>query len=124
MLQSEFHNLIGIEVTPEEYQYIEAIYMASDMSKIGFCKSWRRINIDRIRAYQTEQKRIHKDSINRWNVGEICWRLRGRDSNVYDSPLSDHISKTEYKLLVSLGFNPDQRVWAIIYKMMEYAKMA
>ena len=124
MLQSEFHNLTGIVVSPEEYQHIEAVYMASDMSKIAFCKSWRRMNADRIKAYQTEQKRIHQDAINRWNVGEICWRLKGCDSKVYDSPLSDHISKTEYKLLASLGFNPDQMVWAIIYKMMEYAKMA
>ena len=124
MTQYEFETRAGINVSAQEYESIEAVYMASDLCKDDFCRQWARMNRERIQKARQEEKERQKQAADRWNVGEICWRLRGCDSNVYDSPLSDHISKTEYKLLASLGFNPDQMVWSIIYKMMEYAKMA
>ena len=41
MTQKEFETLTGKEVTAEEYQNIEAVYMADkDMDKVAFCEMW------------------------------------------------------------------------------------
>lgn len=124
MTQNEFETRAGIHVSAQEYESIEAVYMASDLQKDDFCRQWARMNRERIQKARKEEEASQKQAADRWDVSEICWRLRGASSAVYDSPLADHISKSEYKLLVSLGFDPDKPVWAIIYKMMEYAKMA
>lgn len=41
MTQKEFETLTGKEVTAEEYQNIEAVYMADKgMDKVAFCEMW------------------------------------------------------------------------------------
>lgn len=42
MLQKEFEKLTGLTVTAEEYERIDAIYMAAgDINKDDFCEEWR-----------------------------------------------------------------------------------
>ena len=124
MTQYEFETRAGINVSAREYESIEAVYMASDLCKDDFCRQWARMNRERIQKARQEEKERQKQAAERWNVGEICWRLRGCDSKVYDSPLSDHISKKESRLLQSLGFDTARPVWANLYKMMTFAGLA
>ena len=121
MTQYEFESRVGISVSAQEYESIEVVYMASDLQKDDFCKLWVRRNRARIQKVKKEEEERQKQAADRWNVGEICWRLRGSLSAVYDSPLSAHISKKEDRLLQSLGFDTARPVWAILYEMMTFA---
>lgn len=46
----EFQNRVNVNVTPDEYEHIDAVYMASDMEKDEFCAMWRKMNASRVRA--------------------------------------------------------------------------
>lgn len=124
MTQYEFETRAGINVSAREYESIEAVYMASDLCKDDFCRQWARMNRERISKARQEEEERQKQAADRWNVGEICFRLRGASSAVYDSPLADHISKKEGRFLQSLGFDTARPVWAVIYKMMTFAGIA
>lgn len=124
MTQHEFETRAGINVSANEYESIEAVYMASDLCKDDFCRLWARMNRERIQKARQEEEERQKQAADRWNVGEICFRLRGASSAVYDSPLTDHISKKECRLLQSLGFDTARPVWAVLYKMMTFAGIA
>lgn len=50
MLQSEFKERTGVDVTFEEYQAIEKVYMESDLNKDDFCRMWCKMNASRIKA--------------------------------------------------------------------------
>lgn len=124
MTQHEFETRAGISVSAREYESIEAVYMASDLCKDDFCRLWARMNRERIQKARQEEEERQKHAADRWNVGEICVHLRGASSAVYDSPLSDHISKKEGRMLQALGFDSSLPVWAILYKMMTFAGIA
>lgn len=55
MLQSEFKDRTGVDVSFEEYQAIENVYMESDLNKDDFCKMWCKMNASRIRAAKKAQ---------------------------------------------------------------------
>lgn len=59
----EFKNRVMVNVTAEEYEHIEAVYMASDLDKDEFCAMWRKMNKSRVAAAKAEAKR--KEVINR-----------------------------------------------------------
>ena len=41
MTQQEFENLTGLNVTTEEFDYINRVYMASSFQKNQFCHEWK-----------------------------------------------------------------------------------
>ena len=45
----EFQNRVNVNVTPDEYEHIEAVFMASDMEKDEFCAMWRKM--EKARAF-------------------------------------------------------------------------
>ena len=124
MTQREFETRVGISVSAQEYESIEVVYMASDLQKDDFCRQWAHMNRERIKKARQEEEERQKQAADHWNVAEICWRLRGRSSFVYDSPLSKFINKKEGRLLQSLGFDTERPVWAVLYKMMTFAGIA
>ncbi len=63
MLQHEFEELIGREVTTEEYAEANAMYMAAgEMDKAEFCREWTKIGKSRLVAclYETAH-RLNQD---------------------------------------------------------------
>ena len=62
MLQSEFEKLVGMRVSPQEYNAIEEVYTASDMSvsKTEFCNYWCKLNKARIKAYKAKVREQEK----------------------------------------------------------------
>ena len=56
----EFQNRVNVNVTPDEYEHIEAVYMASDMEKDEFCAMWRKMNASRVRAAKEYARRRAK----------------------------------------------------------------
>lgn len=54
MLQSEFKERTGVDVSFDEYQAIEKVYMESDLNKDDFCNMWCKMNSSRIKAAKKE----------------------------------------------------------------------
>lgn len=53
----EFQSRVNVNVTPEEYEHIEAVYKASDLDKDDFCAMWRKMNRSRVIAAAEVRKR-------------------------------------------------------------------
>lgn len=57
MLQAEFKNLTGLDITPEEYQEVENVYMSSDYSKEYFCNMWKNAS-EEARCWMIDMSRM------------------------------------------------------------------
>ena len=63
MTKQEFTSRVLVEVSNEEYQHIESVYMASDMDKDAFCAMWSKMNRNRVNKAKEaikEAKRIEQ----------------------------------------------------------------
>ena len=56
MLQQEFENRVGMQVSAKEYAAIEQVYMNSDVDKDEFCKLWAKMNRQRIARFKADKK--------------------------------------------------------------------
>ena len=66
MLQSEFTERTKVQVSDEEFEAINEVYMHCDLDKDSFCALWRKMNrsrVDAAKATIKEQKRIEKLSL-------------------------------------------------------------
>jgi hypothetical protein len=68
MTRQEFIELATVEVTPEEYSSIEAVYMNSDVDKYKFCAMWREMNETRVAAERRRRRAAAKHQ-------QLCDRL-------------------------------------------------
>lgn len=121
MLQSEFHNLTGIEVSAKEYAAIEIVYLASDVNKAEFCRLWSQMNKARIQDYKRAKLAEKLDAENRWFCAEIFWYLRSLDSATMFEPLANFVNKRQLNRLISLGFNVAGPRYTIAYDLGKYA---
>jgi hypothetical protein len=48
MTKQEFENRTNVQVSFDEYEHIEVVYMASDLDKDEFCKMWCKMNKSRV----------------------------------------------------------------------------
>ena len=66
MLQSEFTERTKVQVSAEEFEAINEVYMNSDLNKDDFCAMWCKMNksrVDAVKAAIKEQKRIDNLSL-------------------------------------------------------------
>lgn len=56
MLQSEFKERTGVDVTLDEYRAIEVVYINSDLDKDEFCKMWCKMNASRVVKAKIDSK--------------------------------------------------------------------
>lgn len=66
MLQSEFTERTKVQVSSEEFEAINEVYMNSDLDKDSFCALWCKMNrsrVDAAKATIKEQKRIENLSL-------------------------------------------------------------
>ena len=66
MLQSEFTERTKVQVSNEEFDAINEVYMNSDLNKDDFCAMWCKMNksrVDAAKATIQEQKRMDKLSL-------------------------------------------------------------
>lgn len=66
MTKQEFENRTHVNVSFREYEQIEGVYMASDLDKDEFCKTWCKMNRSRVKKAkeaEKESKRIESLSL-------------------------------------------------------------
>ena len=66
MLQSEFTERTKVQVSDEEFEAINEVYMNSDLDKDSFCVLWCKMNRSRVEAAKAtikEQKKIESLSL-------------------------------------------------------------
>lgn len=56
MLQQEFFERTGVEVSNYEFDAIHEVYMNSDLDKDEFCKVWCKMNASRVKRAKAEKK--------------------------------------------------------------------
>lgn len=98
MMQQEFEKLTKVKVTSEEYNVIEAAYMACQEDKQVFCKQWlkkdgiRNLLKDRLAKAETRKPLYVSESFNyaRFDVlckgGHMQWELVDGKLCDYESP--------------------------------------
>lgn len=94
MTKQEFIERVNVNVTNEEYEHIEAVYMASDVDKDTFCKMWRQINKSRVKAAKAEAKeRSQKedDMMFLWGVINTRHQKFEYAAKTYDSKTIDRL---------------------------------
>lgn len=71
MTQQEFTNRTQVEVSYNEFNAINEVYMNSDLDKDEFCKMWVKMNHRRVAIYKAEKKATER----RQKVREILWNV-------------------------------------------------
>ena len=108
MLHSEFEKIVGMVVTPEEYEAIEKVYVNSDnnVSKSEFCSFWIRLNKDRIRQYKAkvrEAERLEKVLDKLWDmVYKYKYKITYQNGQ---RQASQYLNKSEKALLDKVGID-------------------
>ena len=80
MLQSEFTERTKVQVSSEEFEAINEVYMHCDLDKDSFCALWCKMNQSRVNAVKAaikEQKRIENLSLFEYmkeKVSEMVYR--------------------------------------------------
>lgn len=105
MLQSEFKERTGVDVSFDEYQAIEKVYMASDLDKDEFCKTWCKMNASRIKAAKKAMaEKVAKDKA-RTRLFNIIRKLeKERHYNIAEEPLTvSFLSESDVTFLQKIG---------------------
>ena len=124
MTQQEFEAR-AMRVSIEEFETINAMYMASDVDKDEFCKLWVKMNNRRVKAFQAEQKRIAEEMELKDKVAAIYWNMNEGENgwiclavNVYSDKEKEALSKA------GIEMEEEQRVYQVRYEMAKYLKIA
>lgn len=120
MLQREFQERVGMEVSVDEYSAIEVIYMNSDLEKDDFCKMWKRINQSRIKEYRRQQKLKEEEGVLRDKLYNIYHKTIGLSWDKYNLTMQEYFSKVEMRLLESIGYSKRDRISTVGYQLAKY----
>lgn len=100
MTQQEFETRSTVKVSANEFEAINAVYMASDVDKDTFCSMWRVINKSRVQAAKEQAKRKAKiDKIASMVMRNIEWT----DVKYYNIIAATMLTEKEQALLASVG---------------------
>ena len=128
MLHSEFTQRVKFEVSNEEFEAINVVYMASDLDKDEFCKMWCRMNAKRIKAYKEEQKANENKEEFLKKIYNIYYKLTmDADSNLL---INEVLNDKEESCLEKFGiqttkFSPmfemelTKKVWQVWHELNE-----
>ena len=75
MTQQEFTQRAKVEVTAEEFEAINLVYMNSDLDKDEFCTMWRKMNRSRVQKALAERKAQFEEEQKRNRLWRIAERL-------------------------------------------------
>lgn len=108
MLQKEFEERVGINVSYEEYLSIEKKYMECDLDKDEFCAQWVKKNAKRIKEVKATIKAAEKEQKLHERLFKIMRKVayyRDKHKCSYsDESLSiDFFSKSEWQSLTNIG---------------------
>lgn len=112
MLQQEFEQRVGIQVSFEEYKSIEVVYMESDLDKGDFCKMWVAMNKKRIAKAKGMRKEAEMKETLKFELSNIAERLRNIKCDYYTFAV-DVLKGKEKKLLEMAGISLEESVTSI-----------
>ncbi len=101
MTKQEFIERVNVNVTDEEYEHIDCVYMASDVDKDVFCKMWVKMNKNRVELAKTIAKKREIFMQDFMFVYDICnrnYRLKSANPKA-----EDVFTKKELTRLENLG---------------------
>lgn len=98
MTKQEFIERVNVNVTNEEYEHIEAVYMASDVDKDTFCKMWVKMNMSRVKAALEEAARREQFG----NDLMFLYDVANRNCK-YDATMDEAYTKKEISRIEKLG---------------------
>lgn len=123
MLITEFYNLTGVSVTPEEYEKIEKAYMDSPLNKQDYCKKFvadggvvalaeaRKLQIEELNAkYAESEEKVKKlqmelDRLLNWRPYEITENVSQSDYiKLFESAGTKVLSDDEAKKILNEFF--------------------
>ena len=113
MTQQEFTTSTKVEVTADEFEAINVVYMNSDLDKDEFCNMWQKMNASRVaeakaqRKAQAEQERIRNY---KWLLIEKLSKITRRNMEIAVRA-SNHLSKTAKDFLEKEGIKWDYNQW-------------
>lgn len=128
MTQQEFESRVKMQVSCEEYQHIENVYLDSDVDKDEFCRLWAKMNHERVFKAREEQKRIAGlQALNErvWNIYEkyayrdASWKMNAEPVSVLtarETKIIKQLNLEGYKLMLNdcyYNYNMGCLLWEI-----------
>ena len=101
MTQQEFTARTLVEVSPEEYEAIQTVYLASDLNKDAFCSMWKKMNSSRVEAAKSENARRMLEQANRDFAYSMLNRYYTHDE--YYTRAYEFFNEREQKKLGKIG---------------------
>lgn len=106
MTQKEFTERTKVEVSAEEFEVINTMYMGSSLDKDAWCKQWCKLNDLRVANAKAEMKAKAKAEALRDKVFDILDTLRcyaAKSWQNWSDLTSNHITMKQVELLESIG---------------------
>ena len=80
MTQKEFTQRVKVEVSNDEFDAINVVYMNSDLNKDEFCKMWCKMNASRVKEAKAEMKRRAQEEAERNTLFKFYDKTRDESS--------------------------------------------
>lgn len=109
MTQQEFTTRTKVEVTADEFEAINVVYMNSDLDKDEFCKLWRKMNASRVKQAKEQQAKISERLANQDKLFNLHWKLQQiaeTGEYGYNDLTITYLSDKEEELLNYFGIVP------------------
>lgn len=84
MLQNEFTQRVGVEVSAKEFEAINEVYMNSDLDKDAFCRIWVKMNKARVREARMKAAELREKQ----TLKEMAWALYQRINGMENTHLA------------------------------------
>lgn len=105
MTQQEFESRVKMQVSCEEYNVIEQVYMNSDVDKDEFCRLWAKMNTKRIAKAKAAQAQLEAQQALNGKVWDIYYKYIQKDYQWKTKTLvHTALNKTQEKVLQQAGF--------------------
>lgn len=122
MLQIEFENRVGMQVSAKEYEAIEVVYINSDLEKDDFCKMWAKMNARRISNYKAEQKAEREEQAKKEKAFNLyCGLYSTLRWDNYNKPVEQFLTSKQLEFCESLGIGTYEQTGSTVrYELGKY----
>ena len=127
MLQNEFLERTGVQVSANEFAAIHETYLQNDLTKDEFCALWRKMNANRVKAAK-ESAKAQKE---REKLQSACFDILCKYEAKYETFLArfelfcfEVMTEREQKTLQKIGLNTDKkRLYEAFYAIKKYLRI-
>lgn len=113
MLQSEFTERTGVQVTANEFAAINETYLQNDLTKDEFCALWRRMNAHRVKAAKESAKaQSEREKLQSACFDILCKYEARFENNFYarfETYCFEVMTEREQSTLQKIGLNTDKK---------------